>query len=381
MSEPPITPDEDPGPEVSGWDDSPVAGDRVDVHMGPIVAGDPAGARVEVTGDGIHAYDATGQETARIQGESGEFVGGSFRTSDTLPGQVTLSDTGYISPETHDEGPGIRVTPASMAGLVAAPSLGPSANGMVISGGESTAGTAAFTIYAPTAVENRFLSKNGSQATAGVNGSFSYLTSRDANGNEGVVEARPTVSIVRSRYADGSGAQIYASGDSAELATADAAWTTKAKISVDGREAYLWTTGVDGISRILSVDSDGVWVKTNKGGTWKHYNLEQTAQDSGWQPFNALPGITTSGDLAWRNKNGVIYFRGYVTGSWTTGYQFLTGQLPPEMRPTAVQACMAPSSQDSSMMLRVHPTGRIDLNKPIAGSATAYLSGISYPLD
>lgn len=55
MSEPPIE-----TPVLLGWAHAPVSGDRVDVHLGPLVAGDPLGARVEVTATGLHAYDGTG---------------------------------------------------------------------------------------------------------------------------------------------------------------------------------------------------------------------------------------------------------------------------------------------------------------------------------
>ena len=68
MSQPPI---EEESPVILGWADAPVSGDRVDLHEGPIVAGDPEGARVEVTETGVRAYDSAGVETASIAGEGG----------------------------------------------------------------------------------------------------------------------------------------------------------------------------------------------------------------------------------------------------------------------------------------------------------------------
>lgn len=129
MSEPPIIPDVDPGPEVSGWNDSPVAGDRVDLHMGPIIAGNPEGARVEVTETGLRAFDATGTETASIAGEGGEFVGGEFRTSDALPGQITLSDTAYTSSSEGTPGPGIRIDPPDSSRVTLPPRHRPARGG------------------------------------------------------------------------------------------------------------------------------------------------------------------------------------------------------------------------------------------------------------
>lgn len=78
---------------------------------GGIVAGTPDGARVELTDQGLVSYDSTGAETASIAGEGGEFVGGEFRISDNLPGQVTLADDAYINSDSGVAHPGVRVEP------------------------------------------------------------------------------------------------------------------------------------------------------------------------------------------------------------------------------------------------------------------------------
>ena len=378
IPEPTVIPDEDPGPVVQGWATAPVSGDRIDVNERSFVAGDPAGARIEIRSTGFHAFNGAGTETAHIDGAEGVFVGGEFRTSDQLPGQVTLSDTGYVSPGTFDEGPGIRVTPESMAGLAIPPSLGPSANGMVVSGGETTTGTTAFTIYTPHSVENRIVRANGAQATAGVTGGLASLSAHDENGNEGVIEARPTDSVVRTRNADGSGAMVYADGESAELSTADAAWVAKSRIKVDGREAYLWTTGADQVNRILSVDSGGVWVKTNKSGAWKHYNLEETAQDSGWQSITPDAGYTGSASFAWRNKGGVIWYRGTVTATWAEGWNTIA-TLPAEVRPEYGYT-VNEAGTSAGVLIRVQVDGRLQLYAPTAGSSTHRFTSLSYPI-
>src|SRR5699024_957685 len=105
---------------------------------GGIVAGTPGGARVELTEDGLVAYDGTGTQTAHIAGEEGVFVGGEFRTSDTLPGQVTLSDTAYVN--SYDDAaqgpgapaPGISVEPINTANLATNPGIGPYLSGITL---------------------------------------------------------------------------------------------------------------------------------------------------------------------------------------------------------------------------------------------------------
>ncbi|HEX7352478.1 hypothetical protein [Brachybacterium sp.] len=48
IPEPTVVPDEDPGPAVGGWNDTPVSADRIDVSTEPIVVGDPDGDRIEI---------------------------------------------------------------------------------------------------------------------------------------------------------------------------------------------------------------------------------------------------------------------------------------------------------------------------------------------
>ena len=216
MSEPPIIPDADPGPEVSGWNDSPVAGDRVDLHMGPIIAGDPEGARVEVTETGLRAFDATGTETASIAGEGGEFVGGVFRTSNTLPGRVTISDTA------NQGTPGISIEPEDDTGYDVPPSIGPGPDDMHISGGVSTAGDMAGAQFRAGGTS---LYWNGPGATGGGawavvadgEAGLTYRTDRTNADYESAIRARADDAVVYSEGPNGSGF-ISAAPGSAYLA-------------------------------------------------------------------------------------------------------------------------------------------------------------------
>src|SRR5699024_5814670 len=92
---------------------------------GGLIAGDPDGARVVINADGVVAFDGSGTETAQITGEGGEFVGGEFRTSDDLPGRVTLADDAYINSTTAVAHPGIRVEPLDTSHMARPPGIGP----------------------------------------------------------------------------------------------------------------------------------------------------------------------------------------------------------------------------------------------------------------
>lgn len=107
---------------------------------GGIVAGTPDGARVELTDQGLVSYDSTGAETASIAGEGGELVGGEFRTSDNLPGQVTLADDAYINSDSGVAHPGVRVEPLDTSDMVRPPGIGPGDLGLYVDGGSDTSG-------------------------------------------------------------------------------------------------------------------------------------------------------------------------------------------------------------------------------------------------
>src|SRR5699024_3270213 len=103
---------------------------------------------------------------------------------------------------------------------------------------------------------------------------------------DGTIGASIQVDQVSSRmrtYSGNSSEQgwVRAQPQDAELAYVDPNNTYFSRIKADANEAFIYTRA-GGTNRYLTVDADGVWVKTNKGGSWKSYNLEETAQDSGW---------------------------------------------------------------------------------------------------
>src|SRR5699024_6196432 len=100
----------------------------------------------------------------------------------------------------------------------------------------------------------------------------------------------------------------------AELAYVDPNNTYFSRIKADANEAFIYTRA-GGSNRYLTVDAGGVWVKTNKSGTWKSYNLEETAQDSGWQDVEVLPGYKAqpSQSPQVRRLGNSICFRGGIS--------------------------------------------------------------------
>src|SRR5699024_2528291 len=126
------------------------------------------------------------------------------------------------------------------------------------------------------------------------------------------IHSSPGLTLMRTYHTDGSGAgevQVFGAsclmrattpgggrgyirvdGTSASQAVKDDNGKFVASVHADDREAYLHSAA-GGTRRYLSVDADGIWVKTNRGGTWKHYNLEETAQDSGWVNLSYASGF------------------------------------------------------------------------------------------
>lgn len=130
-----------------------------------------------------------------------------------------------------------------------------------------------------------------------------------------------------------------------------------------------------GVTKALLIDSSGTWVKT---GT-DEYNLEETAQDSGWQPFTPAPGFTLSASAAWRNKGGVIYFRGTVTGAWTTGYNTIVSGIDATIRPAYAYTVNEAGTGEAGVMIRMESNGDLKVSVPTAKTQTYRLTALSYP--
>lgn len=367
-------------PVILGWGDAPVSGDRVDLHEGPIVAGDPEGARVEVTEAGLRAYDSAGVETASIAGEGGEFVGGEFRTSDQMPGQVTLSNTA------NQGAPGISIEPEDDTGYDVLPSIGPGPDDMHISGGVSTAGDMAGAQFRAggTSLYWNGPGANGGGAWAVVadgEAGLTYRTDRTNAAYESAIRARADDAAVYSEGPDGTGflAASPLGGLLEHVGPGDS--LARSESRAEAAPEYLMLErkipGVGGRHR-LRVDDDGVWVQTLFGASEVSYNLLETAQDSGWQSITPDAGYTGSASFAWRNKGGVIWYRGTVTATWVTGWNTIA-TLPAEVRPEYGYT-VNEAGTSAGVLIRAQVDGRLELYAPAAGTSTHRFTSLSYPI-
>lgn len=325
---------------------------------GGLIAGSPGAARVVINADGVVAFDSSGVETAQITGEGGEFVGGEFRTSDNLPGQVTLSDDAYVDSSNGDRRPGISVIPVDASSMATPPGIGASGDAILFNGGRNLAGGRAHLAMSPGGIYGEARLGSGQVSSVSVAVGETRLRSNGPNGDYGWVLALP---------------------GQAELAYVATDNTYFSRIKADDTEAYLYTRA-GGAERYLSIDADGVWVKTNKSGSWRSYNLEETAQDSGWQTFGLEAGVTGSQALAWRNKNGVIYFRGFVTGDWTTGvWNTIASGLNPDWLPSATWVVAEAGGATKGATLQMTADGRLRVSPPVTSTTSYYLNAMTYP--
>lgn len=360
----------------------------------------------KIAAEGITADVIQGGSFVGETFEGGSFEGGLFKTTDGLPGQVELANDGYI---THLDGggafPGVRITPINTSNMEYPAGIGPSTNGLTVYGGQSKSGGSSIVQAHPdgsflrtfradgrtggemqtasSASLMRTHHENGTRASAIQSSPESALmrTYRTDGSTAGEVQITGTSCAMRTLTPGGGRGYFQAAGTYASQSVKDDSGAFLASIYADARETYLFSAA-GGHMRYLSVDADGIWVKTTKGakpGHAKYYNLEETAQDSGWNSFPVKSGITPGRGLAWRNKNGVIYFRGTVQATWSAGWTDVVSGLPTEMRPADDTIALSPDSTDTSMIFRMTSDGTLRVWKQNAGSRTAWVSVLSYP--
>src|SRR5699024_7394842 len=204
---------------------------------------------------------------------------------------------------------------------------------------------------------------------------------------DGTIGASIQVDQVSSRmrtYSGNSSEQgwVRAQPQDAELAYVDPNNTYFSRIKADANEAFIYTRA-GGANRYLTVDADGVWVKTNKSGTWKWYNLEETAQDSGWHNGTIQPGYSLQNNLVpkARKVGNASYLSRGDAGGWhvaNTTQQVLT--LPAGFHPTKEWLyTMGSSSTGAASPLWVIKTNGEVLLRTAAVTGNYYMmDGISF---
>lgn len=300
MPPPPIADPPPPAAEDRWWVGEDVAGDRVNVSTEPVVAGDPAGARVELTSDGLHAYDSTGVETARIIGEEGEFVGGEFRTSDNLPGRVRIADDAFTY--LGHSLPGIEITPEDTRSTVHPAGVGPWGAGVAIAGGEDSSGRSAEIYANPTQAGITSTTQDSNASVYASSSGISMRSTRNSDGDSGSasvgytganldatdgetgeygrIVARPGELRMTLRDGDGLVAgQMRVIAGTSSISSADADGTS-AEISAGTiAGARVEYTSASGVYRRLEVRSTGIYLATNATGSLVRTNLETLISD------------------------------------------------------------------------------------------------------
>src|SRR5699024_8182416 len=143
--------------------------------------------------------------TATIPGEGGEFVGGEFRTSDNLPGQVTLSDTAAQGR------PGLSIEPDDSTGYDILPSIGPADGWFEIDGGRSTSGERTSITMSPS---YSLIRADGALAGAGTSDISVKPAAAEVVARKGVhrgsIQARPGGVILGATHPNGADAALAA---------------------------------------------------------------------------------------------------------------------------------------------------------------------------
>ena len=263
----------------------------------------------------IHADEIVGGSFTGETFEGGTFTGGLFKTSDALPGQVEFADDAYVD---HFEGgktlPGLRIVPIDTSETNLPAAIGPSEYGLTIFGGRNTSGGSSIVQCHPDASFMRTFRPDGAEAAliqATSDASFMQATKSDGAVGGQVTAAQGFAQMVTRGSGEARGV-LYANPTSAYIRTVNANNVTTARLHADATESYIYSRS-GGSQRYLTVDSTGVWVKTNKSGSWEWWNLEETANDTGWINFNAHSGISTGNSPALRLKGGIVWAQGYVT--------------------------------------------------------------------
>ena len=334
----------------------------------------------------IHADEIVGGSFTGETFEGGTFTGGLFKTSDALPGRVTFADGAYV-PSWGAAGqvyPGLRVEPIDTSATSVPPGIGSYGDGVIVDGGKSVSGGSSYIIANPTASLMRTFRENGAVG--------------------GVIQTSPTQSLVRTYREDGTvGGEslmepgfaqmtaraggntrgvLYASPTNAYIRTVNASNVTTGRLHADATESYIYSNAGSS-QRYLTVDATGVWVKTNKSGSWEWWNLEETANDTGWINFNAHTGISTGNSPALRLKGGIVWAQGYVTrpAGWPSGWTRIAGSFATWLRPTRDILRYGATTATQRQLVRMTSTGYLEVwwSAAAPGEYQVDLSVLSYP--
>lgn len=361
--------------------------------------------------------------------EGGTFTGGLFKTSDALPGQVVFADNAY-TPSAYNGSvarPGFRIVPPEHLDLLVPPGIGPDDGGVTVDGGQTVTGVSsrvevnalgakvetqlkgdysaskittdqdesALRRYAGLgALSSEIIASSGMStmrayredghlgANIKVTSELARMASIEGEGG-GVIKVSSDSSEVLAYSEDGREvAEVEASSKGAKLSYRNLDGGPSSWIEANSDEAFIHAS-IGGVNRYLEVDARGIWVKTDRDGKYQKYNLEETANDSGWIRFNAHSGISTGNDPGLRLKGGIVWAQGYVTrpAGWPKGWTRIAGSFAEWLRPTRDILRQGATTATQRQILRMTSTGYIEVwwSDAAPGAYQVDLSPLSFP--
>lgn len=361
--------------------------------------------------------------------EGGTFTGGLFKTSDALPGQVVFADNAY-RPSIYNGSiarPGFRIVPLGHLELSVPPGIGPDDGGVTVDGGQTVTGVSsrvevnalgakvetqlkgdysaskittdqdesALRRYAGLgALSSEIIASSGMStmrayredghlgANIEVTSELARMASNKGEGG-GVIKVSSDSSEVLAYSEDGREvAEVEASSKGAKLSYRNLDGGPSSWIEANSDEAFIHAS-IGGVTRWLTIDARGIWVKTDRDGKYQKYNLEETANDSGWIRFNAHSGISTGNDPGLRLKGGIVWAQGYVTrpDGWPKGWTRIAGSFAERLRPTRDILRQGATTATQRQILRMTSTGYIEVwwSDAAPGNYQVDISPLSFP--
>ena len=109
--------------------------------------------------------------------------------------------------------------------------------------------------------------------------------------------------------------------------------------------------------------------------------------DTGWQDISYASGYSagTGDPLKYRVKNGIVYIKGFVTGTFVSGTYATVASIPASITPTVVVRSGAAAAQGRPAMFQITTEGLISVCTNVLGTSTSVTTWIqfttSYPID
>src|SRR5699024_6063344 len=151
-------------------------------------------------------------------------------------------------------------------------------------------------------------------------------------------------------YGDSTVGRAYSQVDpqQATMNVVGADGLNTARITADGNSVTLFSA-TNG-QRYLKLDDTGIWIET--GG--KSYNLEETAQDSGWINIAFNSGFQRNGSnspFQYRRVGNMCYLRGRIQrtrGTFALNTSYNIGSIPSADGPSYLQRTIVGSGPSTS---------------------------------